>query len=450
MLVITAKWVLPISSSPLVNGEVEVVGSTITYCGPRRNTTEYRQGAVFRDLGDAIIMPGLVNVHTHIEYTFLRGFLEDISFFPWVRALTQIKSRYQREDWFISGLLGALECIESGITTIGDNSDSGVTAEIAAEYGLRARVYQEVFGIDNREPWEPILADLDTKLQRIAAHASDRVEMGVSPHALYTVRPDLMHGLVNYCETNKLKTSIHIAESLSESDLCMNGHGEFADMFERRGITWKSPGCTPTRYAYDLGALNANTLAVHCVQQNADDIELIAKSGASIAHCPKSNAKLAAGIAPLTQWLNNVGLADQIGLGTDSAVSNNTHDIFEEMRFGLFAQRSSSSQICLDAKQMVDCATIGGARALGWDDRIGTLDTGKKADLIAVKLDTLHNSPATDPYSALVYSSRADDICLTMVDGRILYDNHKHINIDSENVREQAIALRQKTAHSTS
>ena len=447
-LCLTARWVLPIDAELIEHGEVEIVGDAITYVGAMRAAELRLPNSEVRQFGEAVILPGLVNSHTHLEYTLLRGFLEDVDFFPWIRGLMAAKAQYNHDDWLMSARLGAAECIRAGITTIGDNTDAGVTAQVASETGLRARVYQELFGIDEREPAQPLIDNLDRKLQRLSAFASERVELGISPHALYTIRPELFQAIERYRSANgNLRTSIHVAESPAESQLTEQGDGPFAEMFARRGIAWQCPHATPTRYLYDLGALEPHALAVHCVHQAEDDIALIEQSGASIAHCPKSNAKLGAGIAPLTSWLARPGIAGRVALGTDSVVSNNAHDLFEEMRFGLLVQRGALEEVALTARQMVSAATLGGATALGWNNRIGSLTVGKKADLIAVRLDNLHSSPATNPYAALVYSARAEDVCLTMVNGRILYDGlTSAVSNESDKLLQDAAALRQRIA----
>jgi len=367
-------------------------------------------------------MPGLVNAHSHLEYTALRGFLEDVPFFPWIRALTAAKAALKPEDWLWSARLGAMECLAAGVTTLGDNTDAGVTMRVLTETGLRGTVYQELFGIDHREPVAPILESLRVK---IAAHrrlASGRVSVGVSPHALYTIRPALFAALDEYVAGEGLPTSLHIAESGSESALTERGEGPFAEMYTRRGITWEAPRMTPTRYAADLGALGPSTLAVHCVHQTLADIALLATTGAAVIHCPKSNAKLGAGVAPLAAWLRTPGL--RLGLGTDSAVSNNTLDLFEEMRFALLMQRAATEEVeAVTARDVARMATLGGAEAMGLSHLIGSLTPGKRADLIAVRLDRPHAVPATDPYSALVYTARADDVLFTLCDGEVLYDN---------------------------
>ena len=415
--VYVARWVLPVDAAPIEDGEVVIEDGVIAAVRSARTPASGR-----RDLGEAVLMPGLVNAHSHLEYTALRGFLEDVPFFPWIRALTAAKAALKPEDWLWSARLGAMECLAAGVTTLGDNTDAGVTMRVLTETGLRGTVYQELFGIDHREPVAPILESLRVK---IAAHrrlASGRVSVGVSPHALYTIRPALFAALDEYVAGEGLPTSLHIAESGSESALTERGEGPFAEMYTRRGITWEAPRMTPTRYAADLGALGPSTLAVHCVHQTLADIALLATTGAAVIHCPKSNAKLGAGVAPLAAWLRTPGL--RLGLGTDSAVSNNTLDLFEEMRFALLMQRAATQEVeAVTARDVARMATLGGAEAMGLSHLIGSLTPGKRADLIAVRLDRPHAVPATDPYSALVYTARADDVLFTLCDGEVLYDN---------------------------
>ena len=415
--VYAARWVLPVDAAPIEDGEVVIEDGVIAAVRSARTPASGR-----RDLGEAVLMPGLVNAHSHLEYTALRGFLEDVPFFPWIRALTAAKAALKPEDWLWSARLGAMECLAAGVTTLGDNTDAGVTMRVLTETGLRGTVYQELFGIDHREPVAPILESLRVK---IAAHrrlASGRVSVGVSPHALYTIRPALFAALDEYVAGEGLPTSLHIAESGSESALTERGEGPFAEMYTRRGITWEAPRMTPTRYAADLGVLGPSTLAVHCVHQTLADIALLATTGAAVIHCPKSNAKLGAGVAPLAAWLRTPGL--RLGLGTDSAVSNNTLDLFEEMRFALLMQRAATEEAeAVTARDVARMATLGGAEAMGLSHLIGSLTPGKRADLIAVRLDRPHAVPATDPYSALVYTARADDVLFTLCDGEVLYDN---------------------------
>ena len=438
-----ARWVLPMDAPPVDGGEVVIDNGRIAAVRPRRTPA-----AECRDFGDAVLLPGLVNAHTHLEYTALRGFLEDVPFFPWVRALTAAKASLSADDWLWSARLGALECAASGITTVGDNTDAGAVMQVLSESGQRGIVYQELFGIDDREPTGPIIAALQAKIASHRQYASDRLAVGVSPHAPYTIRPALFAAINAYVAAEHLPTSIHIAESPAESALTEKGAGPFAEMYARRGIAWDVPHSTPTAYAASLGALTPSTLAVHCVHQTSGDIALLAEAQSAIIHCPKSNAKLGAGIAPLASWLKTDGL--RVGLGTDSAVSNNSLDLWEEMRFALLLQRASREDAeAVTARNVLHLATLGGAEAMGLESRVGSLTPGKQADLIAVSLTSPHAVPATDPYAALVYSARASDVLFTLCSGEIIYDEGVWPTLDKlaiyENVRTARVKLTQGT-----
>jgi len=441
--VYAARWVLPMDTALIADGEVIVENGRIAAVRPRRTPD-----IECRDFGEAVLLPGLVNAHSHLEYTALRGFLEDIPFFPWIRALTGTKAALDAGDWLGSARLGALECLRGGITTVGDNTDAGVTMRVLTESGLRGIVFQELFGIDDREAVTPIMEALRIKIAAHRSQASARVGVGVSPHALYTIRPALFEAINAYVRAEALPTSIHIAESPAESQLTERGEGAFAEMYTRRGIIWESPKMTPTQYAAVLGALTPQALAIHCVHQTPDDSALLAKSGSAVIHCPKSNAKLGAGVAPLARWLRTDGL--RVGLGTDSAVSNNALDLWEEMRFALLMQRAVQEDVeAVTAAQILRLATLGGAEAMGLAGQIGSLRIGKQADLIAVRLDAPHVLPATDPYAALVYSARAEDVLLTLCDGVVLYDTGYWSTLDAAAIFAEVKMARQKLASFT-
>lgn len=424
-----ARWVVPIDGPPIADGEVVVEAGRIAYVGP------IRAGAgTARDLGLAAILPGFVNVHTHLEYTVFRGFLEDIAFFPWIRALTEHKTFLTPDDWIASATLGAAEMLAAGVTTVGDCADAGATLDALLASGLRGLVFREVFGIAGDvgadRIVEALAAKVDAMEQRVRQHdAADRVAVGISPHAPYTISGPLFQLLARYARARPLRQAIHIAESPAEDALVRWGTGPFAEMFARRGIAWETPGLSPAGYVAREGGLEAPTLAVHCVHVDDEDLRVFARHGTAVAHCPKSNGKLGAGVAPLRQMLE-AGLI--VGLGTDSVASNNAVDLFEEMRVAVYGARAREQNIAaLSAPEALQLATRNGARALGMDDAVGSLAPGKWADLCVVRLDGLHIAPcADDPVAALIYSARASDIALTLVNGRVLYDRGAFPTLD--------------------
>lgn len=438
-----ARWVLPISGPLFENGEVAFENGILTYVGRARPDS----GAL--DLGQVALLPGLVNVHAHIEYTVLRGLLEDIPFFPWIRGLTALKRFLTLDDWITSATLGAAEMAAAGITTIGDACDAGASIHALASAGLRGTVFREVFGIESQPPLAQTLDVLKRQLAQMQStltrsNAEERIHLGVSPHAPYTVRAELFEALGRFSDQNGYLQTIHLAESPAEEALFQIGGGPFKEMFDRRGIRWETRGTSPIAYAKQNGALLAPTLAVHCVHASDDDITLLANAGASVAHCPRSNGKLGAGLAPL-RALRERGL--DIGLGTDSMVSGNAVDFFEELRAAVYGARAREQDTgVLTAKEALHLATLGGARALHREREIGSLEVGKQADLCAVRLDGLHHAPVADdnPEAALVYSARASDVCLTLVGGQPVYDHGRFATLDVARLRQSVLTARRK------
>jgi len=237
-----------------------------------------------------------------------------------------------------------------------------------------------------------------------------------------------MRALAEYAIGGDLKVCIHASESQAEAELLRGGTGPIAAMFTRRGIVWEAPKSGTVTYLRQLGILNRNTLLVHGVQLSAAERSVISEHEVAWAHCPKSNAKLGNGVADLglmgvhaTRNASN-GPA-RIGLGSDSVASNNTMDLFEEMRFSVLMQRGVRRKIsALSAQEAVEMATWGGARALGYEKTIGTLEPGKSADICVVRVDGVHAEPAYDPYNALVYTARASDVVQTIIAGELRYD----------------------------
>jgi len=434
-VILRAEWVLPIAREPIEQGEVVVQNGVIVDVRRRSGT---RGGADVYDFGEAIILPGLVNVHTHLELTLLRGAVEDLPFFEWIRRLVDLKDILTEPEWRDSALWGALEAAASGITTVADSTDSGASAHALIQVGLRGRVYQEVFAVSPEDSPQKTLRALEDQLHWL--HRVTRgtlVEVGVAPHSLYTVRPAVMRALREYTQQNGYPVCIHAAESEEEVALLREGTGKFAQMYEQRGIPWEVAGKHPIDLLHEQGWLGGNTLLVHAVQTDSRHTDLFSRTGVALAHCPQSNAKLYNGVAPLSEWLAQ-GVT--VGLGTDSVVSNNTLDLFTEMRSAVMLQRARwGVDSCLTARRAVELATAGGARALGLEQHVGTLEPGKAADLCVVSLEGMHTFPNHDPYAAIVFSARASDVVMTMVAGKVVYQRGEYplLRESVQNLRER-------------
>ena len=435
-----ARWVVPVDLPPISFGEVVISGDRIVEVRTFDSSLPIPPDVT--DYGNAIIMPGLVNVHTHLDYTVMRGFLEDIDFFPWIRELTISKAALDQDDWIASATVGAAEAVAGGVTTIGDCTTTGAALDGAMALGLRGIIYQEVFGIDQRVPVAETIRELVQQIDALKLRAGPLFKIGVSPHSPYTVSVELFRELSKLVAERGLRVCIHAAESRAESELLMNGRGVIAEMYDRRGIEFEHPGSTTVKYLFDLGMLGEKTLLVHGVQIVADDLDTTRNTKTAWAHCPKSNSKLGNGVAPLQLMQNCYPDGEsRVGLGSDSVASNNTMDMFEEMRFAVLTQRAANSRFdAMTAKQAVDMATIQGARALGMDHQISSLTPGKLADIAVVNLNAIPNQPAFDPLSALVYSVSARDVDETIVGGETVYRTGKQSMVVCDAIANMLLA----------
>lgn len=393
-----ARWVLPIASSPIDDGTVIVEDDRIVWVGARADAPS---GGVDDDVGDAVLMPGLVNAHTHLELTVMRGFLEELSFFEWVRTLTRARRHVLDEAALLdSARLGVLEGLRAGITTFADTGDSSAPFDALRELGARGIAYREVFGPAPEQAAES-LAGLRAKVEAMRVHETPLVRVGVSPHAPYSVSDALFQAVATYAAAERLPMAVHIAEGEDESRLVEQGQGPFADFLRERGISVDIRARTPIALLEQCGVLDVRPLLIHAVRADAHDIAAMARHRCGVAHCPASNAKLAHGTAPLVELLS-AGI--DVGLGSDSMASNNRMDILGEGRLASLQQRAGTrSTAALPAAQVLDLATRGGARALGLGDDIGVLAPGFHADLAAF---AFHPSagPIHDVVAALVHA----------------------------------------------
>jgi 5-methylthioadenosine/S-adenosylhomocysteine deaminase len=411
------------ASAPIEDAEIIADGDRIMEVRVRRTDGVPTPDA--RDFGEAVILPGFVNVHAHVEYTAMRGLLHDLPFFRWIRTLTALKPALDPDDYSASAIVGVAEAIAGGITTIGDCTDTGAALEGLLAAGARGIVYKEVFGLDEQVSTDDTLSELECGLRTLKSRAEPELHMvGVSPHSVYTVHPALMRALASMADTHGLPMCIHAAESNAEVEFVRSGTGEIAQHFAGRNLEWAPRGGSVIRYLNEAGALGTRTLLVHGINISAADRQLMCESGASWAHCPRSNAQLGVGVAPL-QWMEACSPRGEsrVGLGTDSVVSANTMDMFEEMRFAMLIQRAMRRTAQWPtAQDMLTMATIGGARALNLAARVGALAPGMAADVAVLSLRGLRYRPVNDLWSAVVLTGTPGDVVFTCVAGRPLLD----------------------------
>lgn len=420
-----ARWVLPITQPPIENGTVVENDGKITYVGPR-------EGAPLGDdyeLGESILLPGLVNTHTHLELTAMRGFLEDGQFTEWIDKLRQSRNEVLNDEMLLdSARFGIVEGLEAGITTYADTCSSGVVMRALREQGVRGIMYQETFGPDPSHAAAAI-RELEARIDKLQPEQTDLVALGVSPHAPYTVSDRLYEAAARFADSRGLPMAMHIAESAAEYEIVAGGSGDFAERWRRRGIAVSKRARSPIELLDRLGALERGPLLIHCVRVDAADIQIMARHRCCVAHCPASNAKFGHGIAPL---LPIVDAGIRVGIGSDSVASNNRMDILDEARLAVLIHRAATERHdAFGAHQALELATIGGARALNLDSRIGSLEVGKDADLAAFTTDIPRTTPLGDPYSAAIFALPGRSATLVTVRGKVLVERGRAISADS-------------------
>jgi len=421
-----ARWVLPISLPAISDGAIAVEDQRIISVAERLALAKQFPHATVRDFSESAIIPGLINAHSHLELTAMRGFLEseETDFFAWLKKLTMARLEQMTvDDLYVSAAWGACEAVRAGVTCVADASNSaGESMNALRDIGLRGIVFQESFGPDPRLAKENF-EKLKTKVARLREHETTLVKCGVSPHAPYTVCARQLGMISKFALDEGLPVMMHAAETTMEVSLIRDGRGPFADGLRNRGIEWQALGVSPIQYLNDHGVLQTRPLLAHCIHVDEADIETLKQTETRVAHCPKSNSKLGHGRAPFRKLLDK-GI--DVGLGSDSVASNNTCDLLEEARFALLISRLESDDShppsrVITAHEVLRTATLGGARTLGLEGQVGELREGCQADFVVISLDGAHQVPSYDPASTLVFSSSAHDVTLTVVAGREVY-----------------------------
>jgi 5-methylthioadenosine/S-adenosylhomocysteine deaminase len=446
MQILSAEWLLPISAEPIVNGAIAIDKNKIVALGTSRKLAKKFPTVKIENFGEAVIMPGFVNAHSHLEITAMRGFLDDSEedFYSWLMKLTVTRTeKLTEKDITTSAICGAVEGIRAGATCFADIGRFGKAGfKALKQTGLRGVLFQETEFSPKDSEADMEFAKLKDKFLALQESESELVKVGLSPHSPYTVSPRLFEKITNYSLSENVKLTIHAAESKQEEEFFQTGKGFFADVYQKLNLEWNAPRLSSVQYLARLGVLQAKPLLAHCVKVSEKDIDLIAASGSSIAHCPKSNAKFGHGFAPLERFLDkNVG----VGFGSDSVASNNTCDILEEARFAtLFARNSADKKKFLSAREIIKIATLGGATALGLESEIGTLEIGKQADLIVISLNNMAQMPIHDVYTALLFASNARDVKMTMVAGKEIYRDGITEKLDEERLKREIQAIEKK------
>lgn len=428
MLQIKNALIIPMAdqSEEPVPGTIVVEGDRLVYVGPDSGFRGVADDRV--DAGGKLALPGLINVHTHSPMSLLRSYADDLPLQEWLNErIFPAEDRLTEEDAYWGAMLSAGEMIRTGTTSFVDMYfHMDAVAQAVCESGLRAVLSRGIVPSDG----EKKLHEGVQFARKWNGRADGRISTMLGPHAPYTCPPPFLKEVAVVAREEKLAVHIHLAETRFEA----------ADIREKYGLS-------PIELAVECGLCEVPMLAAHAVYVDERDIGLLAENGAGVAHCPRSNLKLASGIAPLAKMLD-AGVP--VGIGTDSASSNNNLDMFEEMRMAsLLAKGSTGNPTAVPAPAALRLATMGGATVAGLSDRVGRLEAGLQADLILVDLNRFHLAPGLNPMSLMVYSAKGSDVTDTMVAGKWLMRDRQLETIDEEMVVRKANEAIRRIARET-
>jgi 5-methylthioadenosine/S-adenosylhomocysteine deaminase len=396
VLRIRARRIHPVTAPPFEDGAVLVGADGRIAAIGREIDVPAAAGCRTLEFPNAELLPGLVNCHTHLELTHLAGRHAEPDFTAWIRGVRALKDATTAEEFMASAEAGLRDCWKRGVTCVADTGSSGAALDALLRLGGRGIVYHEVFGPDPKSA-EECFSEFEQQVRRLLHRLSCNAVpgnaaplLGVSPHAPYTVSAPLYRLVADLARRERLPLALHVAESPAETELIRDAAGPFADALRARGIEVRPSGMSPLSYLVQLGVItSANCLCIHCVQVDTDDIVAIARAGAAVAHCPRSNLAHGHGRAPLASFLER---GVRVGLGTDSVVSVRDLDLAAEARAAGF-----------DGPDALRALTLDGARALGLEADAGSLEVGKWGDL------------------AVVSSVALSSVLLTVVGGRVVH-----------------------------
>jgi 5-methylthioadenosine/S-adenosylhomocysteine deaminase len=413
------------NATVIEDGAVAINGTTIVAVGPRQSLAGRYAGQATIDARGQVVLPGLINTHTHAPMVLYRGLADDLALMDWLNRyiFPAEKATVSPEFVRIGTRLAALEMIQSGTTTFADMyyfEDD--IADVTREAGLRAVLGQSVIQFPVADAATPALAlaRAETFLERWMA--DPLITPAVAPHAPYTLDGPTLQAARALANRYRAPLLIHLAETRDEGAIVLKAHGT-----------------TPARYLDGLGVWNGRSLAAHAVWLDDADLAILRERGVGLAHNPESNMKLASGVAAVPRWIAG-GL--RAGLGTDGAASNNDLDMFEAMRAAALLQKvSTGDPTALPARQALELATRRGAEALGLGDRIGSLEAGKQADVITVAMDGARQTPLFNAMSHLVYVTRGSDVRTSIVAGQVLMADGRVRTLRPDDVLREARAM---------
>jgi 5-methylthioadenosine/S-adenosylhomocysteine deaminase len=414
------------------DGAVAIEGDSIAAVGPRSDLeTRFRQGKII-DARGTLVLPGMINGHAHAAMSLFRGVAEDHSLDDWLQKyIFPAEARNVDEEFVFWGTrLGVLEMLRGGITTYVDMYYfEDVVARVTKEAGMRGVLGETVLDFpapDNKTPQAAL-----AYTQKYIDNWKDDplITPAIAPHSMYTVSTENLKAAAALARRNGVPILIHLAEAPFETALSKKRHG-----------------LSPVAYLESIGVLGPDVIGAHCVWVDAVDIATLIRFGVGSIHNPSSNMKLASGVMPVVDML---AAGEPVGLATDSAASNNNQDLFQEMNIAAKLQKvTRMDPRALPARQVVEMATIGGARALHMDNKIGSLEPGKQADVVLIGTGATHSTPLYNVYSQLVYALNAHDVRTVVIAGKVIMEDRVMMTMNKPEILAKAHEYQKKVTAS--
>jgi 5-methylthioadenosine/S-adenosylhomocysteine deaminase len=414
------------------DGAVAIEGNRIAAVGKRADLEAWSRRAKTIQATGTLVLPGMINGHAHAAMSLFRGVAEDHSLDDWLQKyIFPAEARNVTEEFVLWGSrLGVLEMLRGGITTYADMYYfEDVVARVTKEAGMRGVLGETIVDFPAPDHKTPAAAFAYTQKFIDGWKGDPLITPAVAPHSIYTLSTENLKKAGALARSNGVPILIHLAEAPFESELSRARHG-----------------LSPVGYLEQIGLLGPDVVGAHCIWVDAKDIATLVRRGVGCIHNPSSNMKLASGVMPLVDLL---AAGEPVGLATDSAASNNNQDLFQEMNIAAKLQKvTRMDPRALPARQVVEMATIGGARALHLDKQIGSLEEGKQADLILIGTGATHSTPMYNVYSQLVYALNAHDVRTVLIAGEIVMEDRVMLTMDKPAILAKAHEYQRKVADS--
>lgn len=412
--------ILPMDGRDLIeDGVIAIKDNLITYAGSKEGTPKIEAEKTI-DASRTVATPGLINCHTHLAMTLFRGIAEDQPLKTWLtKTIWPLEAKLTSKDIYQGSLLGCLEMIKSGTTCFADMYfHEEKVAQAVQKAGLRAVLAPGLLETVNEDLAEETLKQT-IQLAKRWHKPSSTIKIQLGPHAVYTCSPDFLKRVRETATLHKIGIHTHLAESR-----------EMAEQIE------KEHNLTEVRLLDSIGFLGPDVLAAHCIHLSREDMQTLANLDVKVAYNPTANMKLAQGTARIPD-LGKLGVT--VGLGTDGPASNNTLDMLQNMKIAALLQKAQyRDPTVLPAKTIVEMATKSAAKALGLERILGSLEPGKRADIILIDFKKPHLTPLHNPYASMVYSANGNDVQTVIVDGKVLMENRQVKTLDEEEIMEKA------------